>query len=262
MFLKSKGFNFNGKHTDDFQLRIFQVGLSDATQSFGLDRSLELEKTNHLVSQLKTIKHNALKFEITLSKTDGISLLPFTEEDKFEIIRWLFQNDDFKPITFDDQKDIIYYVMFTKGSSYQNAFKEGYLNLTMELNAPCGFTNITTGAMRVQGETTFELFNRTNVESLTYPDIEFELIGRTTAIQIENLTTGDVMLFEGLAPSSHIYCYNEGLKQLSCVNNPSYNVRPYFNKQWLKLAYGRNIIRVSSPDANINIIGQSKIAIQ
>lgn len=261
MFLKSKGFRFNGKHTDDFQLRIFQIGSSDNTQTFGLDRSLETELTNHLTLGLKSVKYNTLKFDLTLSKYDGVNLLPFTEDDKFEIIRWLFQ-DDYKAITFDNQKDVLYYVMFTKGSSYQNAFKEGYLNLTMELNAPCGFTNITTGAMRVQGETTFDLFNRTNVEMFTYPDIEFELLGRTTSIQIENLTTGDVMTFEGLTPSTHAYCYNEGLKQLSCVYKPSYNLRPFFNKCWLRLAYGRNTIRISTLDANVNLIGQSKIALQ
>ena len=135
-----------------------------------------------------------------------------SEQDKFEIVQWLFK-DDFKAITFDDQKDILYYVMFTKGSSYQNGFKQGYLNLTMELNAPCGFTNITTDVMRVQEETTFEIFNRTNVEAFSYPDVEFELIGETDWIEIENLTTGDVMRFEGLNPSTHAYCYNEGLKQ-------------------------------------------------
>lgn len=261
MFLKSKGFRFDGRHTDEFQLRLVQVGSTDGEQSFGIDRSIETESVGTMISGLKSISYNTLKFEITLTKTDGINLLPFTEEDKFETIRWLFKND-FKAITFDDQKDVLYFVIFTKGSNYQNGFKQGYLNLTMELNAPCGFTNITTGAMRVQGETTFDLFNRTNMETFSYPDVEFELIGDTTSIQIENLTTGEVMAFEDLKPSTHAYCYNEDIKQLSCINNPSYNIRPYFNKTWLKLTYGRNTLKITTQDAKVNIIGQSKIALQ
>lgn len=262
MFLKSKGFLFDGKHTDDFQLRLCQVGETNGTQSFGVERTLETESIGTMMLGLKSINYSTLKFDITLAKTDGIDLLPFSEQDKFEIIQWLFNKDDFKAITFDDQKDILYYVMFTKGSSYQNGFKQGYINLTMELNAPCGFTNITTDVMRVQEETTFEIFNRTNVEAFSYPDVEFELIGETDWIEIENLTTGDVMRFEGLKPSTHAYCYNEGLKQLICVNDPAYNIRPTFNRVWLKLAYGRNCLKVRTVDAKINIIGQSKIALQ
>ena len=261
MFLKSKGFNFNHRHTDEFDLRIVSIGSSENTQSFGIDRSLETETIGEMITSLKSIKYNSLTFELTLCKTDGIQLLPFSEEDKFEIIRWLFQ-DDFKPIIFDDQKDVVYYVMFTKGSSYQNGFKQGYLNLSLQLNAPCGFTHLTSGRMRVQGETTFDLFHRSNVEAETYPDIEFELLGDTTAVKIENLTTGETMEFTGLNPKTQAYCYNEGLKQLSCLNNPSYNIRPCFNRTWLRLIYGRNTIKITTTDANVNIIGQTKIALQ
>ena len=261
LFLKSKGFYFDGKHTSDFQLRMVSLDSNEQTQPFGLNKTLELESTGTMVSGLKSVKYNSVKFDIVLTKSDGISLLPFSEQEKFEIIQWLFQ-DEFKPISFDDQKDVLYYVVFTTGTNYQNGFKQGYLKLTMELNAPCGFTHPTKEELRVVGETTIEVFNRTNVERFSYPDIEFKLMGDSCELIIENLTTGEKMSFKEIAPQTHAYCYNESMKQLSCLNDPSYNLRPCFNGTWLRFCQGRNVIRIQATDAYVSIIGQSKIALQ
>ena len=260
MNFKSPHFTFDGISSKDFQLRICRVGNGNETGVFGVDRTIEEETGSGLVPIFKGVKYNSVSISITLIKTDGDVALPFTEQDKFEIVKWLFR-DEYKTFTTEDKKDVVYYVMFTKGSNYENALKQGYINLTMRLNAPFGYTNITTNPASVEGETMIELFNRSNVGEFIYPDIEFKTGQVITDVVIENLSTGDVMTFTDLPTESHVYCYNEDLKQFLMKNNPSYNVRKHYKGNWLKLAYGRNLIRVRSKDCQIKLIAQSKIAL-
>lgn len=261
MSFKSPFFKFNGKSSRDFQLRICQVGTKDSTSPFGLARTIEKETDYGFSTSIKSIKYNDVTIDLTLVKTDGNIALPFSEDEKFEIISWLFQ-DDFKPFISDDDESKIYYVLFTKGSNYQNALKQGYINLTMQLNAPCAFSPINTGYFVVDGEQLIEITNKTNVGTYSEPDLEFQLLGETTSFKIENLNTGDVMSFEGLEKGSHVQCYNEGMKQVICVNDPSMNLRKFMvDKKWLRLARGVNHLRITTESAKVAIVGQSKIAL-
>lgn len=260
MNFKSPHFTFDGISSKDFQLRICRVGKSDSTGIFGVERSIEEEVGNGLIPVFKKVKYNSVSIPLTLIKTDGDNPLPFTEDDKFEIVKWLFQ-DEYKPFTSEDKKDVVYYAIFTKGSNYENALKHGYINLTMRLNAPFGYSNLLTSPTSVVGETVIELFNRSNVGEFIYPDIELKTNQEITDIEIENLSTGDIMTFTDLPVESHVYCYNEDLKQFLMKNNPSYNVRKHYKGNWLKLAYGRNLIRVKSKNCQIKLIAQSKIAL-
>lgn len=261
MLFKSPYFKFNGRSSKDFQLRICQIGSSSNNSLFGATRTLEKDTSSVWVHPLKKITYTDATIDITLIKTDGNIPLPISDEEKFEIISWLFQ-DDFKPFISDDDESKIYYAMFTNGSSYQNGLKQGYLTLTMTLNAPCAFSPINTGYFQVNGDYYVDLTNRTNLGSYTEPDIEFQLTGEATSLYIENLSTGDVMSFEGLPKGSHIQCYNEGMKQLLCVNNPNLNLRPFMKeKSWIRLAKGVNRLHVISDSATVAITGQSRIAL-
>ena len=258
MLFKSFGFSYNGKHSSQYSLRISKIGANDSTSMFGIQRSLTTENNGAFMSGLSNTTYNNTSFEIQLVKTDGDYVIPFDKDELFEIIEWLFQ-EDFKPFISDDNRDIVYYAMATGGSKYENALKQGYLSITFQLNAPCGFTAIQTNPMYIQGEHTFELFNKSNLETWNYPDVEFKLI-TGESIEIENLTTGETMAFSGLKEGVEVYCYNEDLKQLQCTSDTSYNVRPKFNKQWLRLAKGRNVIQIRAKNAQVRIIGQSKVA--
>lgn len=198
MQFKSPYFKFNGKSSRDFQLRICQVGSNSSTTLFGVNRTLEKETTGFTAS-IKNINYGDVTIELTLIKTDGNNLLPLNKEEQFEIISWLFQ-DDFKPFVSEDDESKIYYVLFTKGSSYQNGLKQGYINLTMQLNAPCAFSPIQTGYFNVNRHQMIELVNRSNVGTYSEPDFEFQLLGNTTSFRIENLNTGDLCRQAGQAP--------------------------------------------------------------
>ena len=260
MLFKSPHFRFNGKSSRDFQLRICEVGNGSETHAFGVERSVNAETTVGMVSTFKDFSYNNSSFDITLVKTNGHQVLPFTKDERFEIIQWLFQ-DGFKPFISEDDESKIYYVLFTAGSRYYNGLDQGYLNLTIQLNAPCAFSPVLTHFYQVEGTQLIELENKTNVEPFTYPDIEFWLNGETTDLMIENLTTGDVTSFSNLRKETHLYCYNEGMKQLQCINNATYNARPSFNNKWIKLAQGRNLLRITSPHAHVKLISQTKLAL-
>lgn len=252
-------FTFNGRYSKDFQLKIVNIGSSE-DRPFGWSRTIETETNNSLIPTFKGVKNGTTTTKITLMKCNAHQPLPITEEEKFEIIRWLFQ-DEFKPFISDENKDLIYYVMFTKGNGYQNALKQGYFELELQFNAPFAFTNITSYPLLVRERLEVEIPYRSNVQTYFEPDLEFKLSSQSTWIEILNLTTGDCVRFENLPPNSHVYLYNEGLKQCLMVDDPSYNLRPHFNKQWLRLAYGINHLVIQSPEAMVNLVGQSKIAI-
>lgn len=259
ILFKSFYFTFNGRSSKEFQLKIVNIG-STKSRPFGWERTLETETNHTLVPTFKGTKVGTLKQTITLMKMNATQPLPISEDEKFETIRWLFK-DEFKPFISDENKDLIYYVMFTKGSGYQNGLKQGYFELEMEFNAPFAFTPILNHPLLVRGRVETEITYRSNVQPYLEPDIEFKLSSQSTWIEILNQTTGDCVRFENLPPNSHIYIYNEGLKQCVMVDDHSYNLRPHFNKQWLRLAYGVNHLIIQSPEAMVNIMGQSKIAI-
>lgn len=261
MQFKNPFFTFNGRSSREFQLRICQVGTQNNLPTFGITRSIEKSDSTAFITSISNIKYSDVTIDITLAKTDGNVPLPISEQEKFEIISWLFQ-DEFKPFISEDDESKIYYAVFTKGSSYQNALKQGYLNLTMQLNAPCAFSPIQTGYFSVNGHQVIELVNRSNVGTYSEPDFEFQLLEESTSFKIENLNTGDVMSFDGLPEGAHIQCYNEGMKQLLCVNDPSFNARKHMkDKKWIRLAKGTNHLRITTESAKVAIVGQAKLAL-
>lgn len=260
MQFKSPFFTFDGKSCRDFQLRICKIGNNTTMSNFGVNRTPQ-EEARGMIRHIKEITYNDISFEITLVKSKNNIPLPLTETEKFEIISWLFK-DEYKPFISEDDESKVYYVFFTEASSYQNALKQGYINLTVRLNAPCAFSPIETGYFTVEGETFIDLVNRSNVGTFIEPDLEFQLKGDATSFKIENLNTGDVMSFEDLPIGSHIQCYNEGMKQAISITDPDLNVRRYMlDKAWLRLAKGKNRLRITSEFASVSIVGQARLAL-
>lgn len=261
MQFKSPYFTFDGKSSRDFQLQLCQVGSSDSDRGFGLARTIEKDTSITYSHTIKNISYSDVTLDLTLAKMDKNKLLPITEEEKFEIISWLFQ-DEFKPFISEDDESKIYYVIFTEGSSYQNALEQGYLKLKLYLNAPCAFSPVETTAFEVVGTHYVDLTHKSNVAKFSEPDFEFQLRGDATSFRVENLATGDVMSFEDLPKGTHIQCYNEGMKQVSCVNDPNLNVRKYMKQtKWIRLVKGVNRLCVSSPSATVAVVKQSRIAL-
>lgn len=258
-YFKNMYFTYNGKSSKEFNLVICNTGDTSSTSIMGVERSVN-EETNGFKPVFKGFNYTTPTIDITLSKMKDGYASPITEEDMHKINQWLFGDENYHAFISDDNKDIIYYVVFTKGGKWTNGLRQGYINLSMRLDSPCAYSPVRHHKYKVKGSKTFEITCKNNVGKFIEPDIEFK-INSGDSIIINNTTTGDRMEFAKLPTNTHLYCYNEDMKQIICENDSNFNARPHFNKQWLKLAYGKNVITITG-DCDIDIITQDKIALQ
>lgn len=252
-------FTYDGKSSRDFNLYICRI-TNDTSRIFGGERTIKEEESNNFIPTFQGVKYSAPTIPITLVCVDeNNNVIPLEDELSFEINKWLFQ-DDYKPFTSYDNKDIIYYSLFTKGSNYDVGCKKGYLELEMRLDSGCAYSNLIYHNFTVNGQKTVEIINKSNVEKYSYPDVEFQLLSGNSIV-VRNDTLGVSMEFSNLPKNCHVYCYNEGLKHIVDKTNPENNLRENFNKTWLKTMYGVNQFTIIG-HCEINIINQNKIAIQ
>lgn len=252
---------YKGRSSRDFDLVVVSVGDDTSPNLFGVERSVNEEDSGGKVPVFKGFNYSCPSIPITFAKIKDTKLLPITQEDEFKIAQWLFGDDEYHPLQSDDNDEVIYYGAFTKAEKYFNALRLGYFKTTFRLSSPCAYSPIRHNNYYVRNnEKTFEIDCRTNVENYYYPDVEFRLVGENTGVKITNLTLNETMEFKDLPKETHLYCYNEGMKEIVCKNNKDLNARPNFNKTWLRLRYGRNLIKVEG-NCDIDILAQYKIAI-
>lgn len=258
---KEMGFSFNGLNSTDLGYYIVTTNGSDESQ-LGLNKSIVEEDTNNFAKAFRGVTYNAFSFEIQITKMDNQrNFLDITEQDVEFLNGWLMKPNDYKIFISNDNRDILYYALFTemKGVRYG---EKGYVTLQMKLNSGCAYSTVAHHQYTVTDTLTFEIYTQSTVEEYTLPDINFiaKGIGNNT-IQIFNDTLGEEMTFTDIPQNYEVIAYNEGMKQVRCVNDKSFNVNHKFNKNWLRLAYGRNIIRIVG-NCEIDIFFQQKIAIQ
>ena len=228
----------------------------------GTNRTIKEEDTNNFAKSFQGVKYNDFTFEITITKANKNKALPITEEDIFFLNNWLMKPEDYRIFISHQNRDILYYALFTEMSDVRFAQRTGYVTLKMRLSSGCSYSTVAHHAHRVAPNHTIEIYNKSNVEDYVYPDVNFiTRFESNNGIRIINQTLGETMEFWNLPPNHEFMCYNEGLKQVVCVTNGELNMQPLFNKKWLRLAYGRNVIRIEGT-CDIDIFFQNKIAIQ
>lgn len=253
------GFTFDGINAEE--LGYYIVSLDDKdTSVLGTNRTVREEDSNNFAKSFQGVKYNELTFEINIVKVANQKMLPITEEDIFFLNKWLMSPEEYKIFISHQNRDILYYVLFTEMSDVRYAKRTGYITLKMRLSSGCSYSTIAHHRGVIADTKTFEIYNKSNVEEYAYPDVWFYKEG-TGDIVITNETLGEEMKFIGVPSGTTVSCYNEGLKQVVCDNDPSLNIQPMFNKKWLRLAYGRNVITVRG-QCEIDIFFQNKIAFQ
>lgn len=258
---RNVGFTFDGINAED--LGYYIVSLDSKNSSvLGTNRTIKEEDTNNFAKSFQGVKYNDFTFEITITKANKNKALPITEEDIFFLNNWLMKPEDYRIFISHQNRDILYYALFTEMSDVRFAQRTGYVTLKMRLSSGCSYSTVAHHAHRVAPNHTIEIYNKSNVEDYVYPDVNFiTRFESNNGIRIINQTLGETMEFWNLPPNHEFMCYNEGLKQVVCVTNGELNMQPLFNKKWLRLAYGRNVIRIEGA-CDIDIFFQNKIAIQ
>lgn len=254
MRLMGNTISFNGINSSKYGLYLCSTG-SNEERSFGLSRSIESEEGG-----IKSIKSDTTTLDIQLVKLgrQHYDPEPLTETELEEISHWLFSPEEYKPLMVDNQAKV-YYGVFIDGSIWQNEAKHGYLTLRFQLDGGHGYGVLQNTDVRVNGSRTVTLNSKHTVGKYNEIDIEIKLADSETEITIENLTTGQKMVLEDIPQDCrHIRIYNDRLKHIANVDNPSQNLRPYFNKEFIHLSYGKNVVKVTGV-GKVRFISQAKV---
>lgn len=260
---KNIGFTFDNINGED--LGYYVVSTSSNGESYmGVSKKIVEEDTSNFAPSFQGVTYDTVEFNLTIAKINKIgNAVPISEEDIFFLNNWLLKPQDYRIFISHQNRDVLYYAIFTKASNFLNGAREGYINLTMRLSSGCSYSTVAHHNMQVVDSYTIDIYNKSNVEQYVHPDVNFitKFYSKTGNIKIVNETLGETMQFTDLPTEGEFMCYNEGLKQVVCVTNKDFNVQPHFNKQWLRLAYGRNRITVYG-QCHIDIFFQNKIALQ
>ena len=257
MQLKGNTISFNGINSSRYGLYLCSVGGGGEERDFGVTRSIEAEN-----GTIKAITEDTKTIEIQLVKLSSTTYdpIPMSEEDLEEISHWLFSPEEYKPLMVDHQARV-YYGVFVGGSIWQNGAKHGYLTLQFQLDSNHAYGVLQNNDYRVNGTREVKVTSKHNIGKYNEIDIEIELANGQNSITIENLTTGQRLEIRNL-PSDvhHILIQNERLKHIKDVDNPSRNMRPYFNKVFIHLTYGVNNIRITGV-GKVRFISQAKLTL-
>ena len=183
-----------------------------------------------------------------------------SDEDLDEISHWLFSPEEYKPLMVDNQAKVCYGI-FVDGSIWQNGARHGYITLQFQLDSNHAYGVLQNNDFRVKGSREVKVTSKHNIGKYNEIDIEIELKSGNS-ITIENLTTGQRLEIRNLPSDvNHILIQNERLKHIKDVDNPSRNMRPYFNKVFIHLSYGINNIKITGDDAKVRLISQAKLTL-
>lgn len=256
------GFTFDGVNAEDLGYYIISLDSKDSSM-LGTSRTIKEEDTNNFAKSFQGVKYNELTFEINITKVKNQKAQPITEEDVFFLNNWLMKPEEYKIFISHQNRDILYYALFTEMSDVRFAKQKGYITLKMRLSSGCSYSTVAHHQYTVTSSKTIEIYNKSNVEQYIYPDVNFvtKHTSGEASVKIENQTLGETMQFNSLPAGIEVMCYNEGLKQVVCLSNKSINLQPNFNKQWIRLGYGRNTIKITG-NCTIDIFFQNKVAIQ
>lgn len=252
---------YNGINSERFGLFLCDTG-NKGERSIGLQQSVETESTEGDVPIFRKLKRTLPTIELQLVKMSRKGKpIPITENDMFQINRWLFSVEENKPLMI-DHKDVVYYGVFTDGSAWQNSLKMGYLTLKFQMASPYGYSVLKNSDFRVNGSKTVVLSSKHNACKYNEIDIEFMLDDGQSSLIIENQTTGQRMEFNNLdASCKHVYVYNEGMKHVVSKTNPSVNMAQKFNREFIHLSYGDNQIKITGT-GRVRFISQAKVLLQ
>ena len=265
-FLRADDFVFNGQKLSEFGFRVVEINQTEATQSFGLNRSIETVEAIGGERNINRVTQNSEAQTVTIAKLDeNNNVMNISEEEMTELNRWLFSPTNFKELItlVDDEENLLYYVIFTSSDYTYYGEGHGYLTLTFELdgNHAYGITEETSVVVETSASATVYIDLKDNISTYYYPDIEFSVTG--DSFSISNDTIGETIEFTGLSSQSYRSgrIYGEGLMFVVSESDSTLNMREKSNKKFLRLKYGRNKLTFKG-NGSYKIYVQPKIALQ
>ena len=185
---REKFFKFKRISSKDFGLVVVSIGSDTSPNFFGVERSVRTEDSGGIVPLFKGFDYKCPQITITMTKMDMQfkNLAPITKVDEYNIMQWLYGDEEFHPLQSDDNDEVIYYVACVKAEKYIDDKGDGYITATFQMDSPCAYTPVRhhNYLVRNGNEKIFDIHCKTNVEKFHYPDVEFILTGNNRNVKI------------------------------------------------------------------------------
>lgn len=248
LWFRFNGFDSRGRYM------ICTKDNGDMTSQFGINRSVDEEEGVDSVPVFYGVKEECPSFEMSITKFVDDRITPFTDTELAELTRILCKKE-YKPLEIGG---LVYYVIFTQGSLWRTGSNEGIITLNMKMSSPHAYSPIMLDSIRCTETKQFDIYNKSTYDNFIYPDIEIKIL-KGNDITIENLTTGQLVKFNDLDDCEHIYIYNDNMKQMISKLDSKKNIYSKSNKEFLKLSYGKNRIKITCEEAQVKLIYQNKM---
>lgn len=258
MIFTSTDFIFDGKQSRDFNIKLVNYE-GTRTGMFGIHQSVEEEQAwNRDIPNFYGTKLTAPTFNLVFARVDkNHKPVPFTQEDREKVIRWLCKRE-YKPFISYDNLGIVYYMIFMQIERSIFINDTEYLTLYCKLNAPYGFTNLMNNPITNYNTTRqFIIENKSNIVDEINPIIEIELLEDSKNVKIRNLTLGQEMSFTNLDLREKLTVYNDLRFIKSSTDKQRYN---NFNRKWITLGYGVNHFEIEGK-CKVNFVYSCPIAL-
>lgn len=235
-------FTFNGVSSKNRNLRMQTIDDNSTPMVIGMNRTPKEEEGVRDIKVFKGMQNDYVEISITIVKaTADHKLLSFTEEDLFEINRWLFK-EEYLPF-YTDKSDLQYYVVFTKAEGSFYGANQGYINLTMKC-LPTPYSPIFHREYNVKNTFTFEVLNKTDVDHKIYPDLIVKMKSGNS-FKITNLTNLSSYSISGLVNEEEFEVLGDRRFSFSHIDSKR-NLYMLTSKTFLHMGFGRNIIKIET----------------
>ncbi len=241
--IESQHFIFDGISSAEMGLSIIRLDTDFVESPYLANKSIIEEQIfRRNMPFFYGVEQSPLEFKLKLSLLDE----EWTQKKRYEIARWLF-HDTYKSFQTGDDLGKFYYVICVDQGNLYTVGKKGYVELTFRNNAPFAWAPPYIDHYNLSYNTTKEIIqiaNKSNINEYYYPDVEFQLIGKSTGISLKNLSDcGRIFSFNGLQTGEIISIDNKNKYIIS--DNPLVYRFANFNKNWFRLVYGVNQIEVT-----------------
>ena len=213
------------------------------TRFFGSERSVSVNSMSNGIPTSYTISKSRPKLTIELVKINKETRRTekITKNDLRDLSYILFKNN----ICALQERNIVYYGWFVKGSNWFNPADHGYFTLEYELASPYCYSPIQTESFLIQDKKIFPLRNVATADEDVYSRIR--VIGMTDGdVVITNATNNNTLTIKGVKKGEEIIVEGE-TREIYSVTNPSENMfkRLEYTKDYLFLNYGENEMLVT-----------------
>lgn len=194
-------------------------------------------------------RKNPIEFEVTFTPIDrnGQSKI-WTPEFRYEMAQWLI-HDDYRPFQTYDDLGKYYYVMCTNPWDIETTgSNKGYIRVNFRSNAYHAWSPVHYNEFNLSNNTTLTitLENKGNIHKYYYPKIEIVNLDSNQEIILKNLSdNGREFRIKDLHLNEVVGFDNDKEIIVSSLEYDNIYRLSDFNKNWLRLVYGKNRIQIT-----------------